>query len=85
VGDESDQLDVIVTSDTTARFDFHNQDGSGKSFSHTDGTLAVASLKSTLDKKELYSALKVLATIPPTGRLKLASPLIVIPNYDDWP
>jgi hypothetical protein len=84
-GDESDQLDVIVTADTNSRFDFHNRDGSGKSFSHTDGTLAVASIKSTLDKKELHSALRGLASIPPTGRLQLASPLIAIPNYDDWP
>ena len=32
-GNESRQLDIIVTTDTAPRFDFHNPDGSGKSFS----------------------------------------------------
>jgi len=47
-GAESKQLDIIITTDTTPRFDFHNQDGSGKSFSHVEGTLGVVSVKSTL-------------------------------------
>lgn len=31
-GSESNQLDVIVTTDTTPRYNLHNSDGSGKSF-----------------------------------------------------
>ncbi|MBN72957.1 MAG: hypothetical protein CME32_27190 [Gimesia sp.] len=50
-GTESKQLDVIVTTDTAPRFNFHNEDGGGKSFSPVAGTLGIASIKSTLDKK----------------------------------
>ena len=52
-GSESRQLDIIVTTDTAPRYDFHNQDGGGKSFSPVEGTLAVASIKSTLDGAQL--------------------------------
>ncbi len=85
-GSESSQLDVIVTTDTTPQFNFHNADGSGKSFSPVDGTLAVASIKSMLNKNELEDALLGIASLPPTepleDRLTLA---VVINNYDDWP
>lgn len=85
-GTESGQLDVLVTTDTTPRFDFHNRDGHGKSFAPVEGTLGVASIKSTLDKKQLEDALTSIATIPPTspleGRLSFG---IQIKNYDDWP
>lgn len=50
-GSESKQLDIIVTTDTAPRFDFHNPDGGGKSFSPVEGTLGVVSIKSNLDKK----------------------------------
>ena len=46
-GNESKQLDVIVTTDTTPRFDLHNADGAGKSFSPVDGTLAAVALPLT--------------------------------------
>ena len=44
-GEVSNQIDVIVTSDTCPQFNFHNWDGQGKTFSCIDGTLAVAGLK----------------------------------------
>jgi hypothetical protein len=85
-GTESKQLDVIVTTDTAPRFNFHNPDGSGKSFSPVEGTLGVASIKSTLDKKELHDALHGLASIPAMqpleGRVLLA---MNTPDYDEWP
>ena len=85
-GIESKQLDVIVSTDTAPRFDFHNRDGSGKSFSPVEGTLGVASIKSNLDKNQLFDALGGIASIPPTknleGRVNL---LLKISNYDDWP
>jgi len=85
-GSESGQLDVLVTTDTAPRFDFQNQDGFGKTFSPVEGTLAVASIKSTLDKKELVDALTGIAKIPPTKPLDgRANPTISIKNYDDWP
>lgn len=63
-GQESKQLDVIVTTNQTPQFNFHNRDGSGKSLSHVEGCIAVASLKSKIDKKALYEALDNIATIP---------------------
>lgn len=85
-GDESGQLDVIITTDTTPRFDFHNKDNKGKSFSPVEGTLGVASIKSTLNKTELENALIGIAAIPETSSLEGRTTLgIQIKNYPDWP
>ncbi|MDL5366090.1 hypothetical protein QSH18_10780 [Xanthomonas sp. NCPPB 2654] len=85
-GAESKQLDIIITTDTAPRFNFHNKDGSGKSFSPVEGTLGVVSVKSTLNRAELFDALGGIASIPPTraldGRVNV---LLKIKNYDDWP
>jgi len=85
-GTESKQLDIIITTDTAPRFNFHNKDGSGKSFSPVEGTLGVVSVKSTLNRAELFDALGGIASIPPTrvleGRVNV---LLKIKNYDDWP
>lgn len=85
-GNTSKQLDVIVTTDTAPRFDFLNRDGGGKSFSPVEGTLGVASIKSTLNKDELEDALLGIASIPPTrsleGRLSFTTQIM---DYDDWP
>jgi hypothetical protein len=85
-GTESKQLDVIVTTDTAPRYNFQNRDGGGKSFSPVEGTLGVASIKSSLDKAQLYDALAGIASIPPTASLeKRVAPNLKIKNYDDWP
>lgn len=85
-GNESRQMDVIVTTDTAPRFNFHNSDGSGKSFSTLEGTLGVASIKSTLDKKQLYEALDGMASIPPMASIAGRIPqTFSIPNYSEWP
>lgn len=85
-GAESKQLDIIITTDTAPRFNFHNKDGSGKSFSPVEGTLGVVSVKSILNRAELFDALGGIASIPPTrtldGRVNV---LLKIKNYDDWP
>lgn len=85
-GSESKQLDIIIATDTAPRFNFHNKDGSGKSFSPVEGTLGVVSVKSTLDRAQLFDALEGIASIPPTrgleGRVNI---LLKIKNYDDWP
>ncbi len=84
-GDESKQLDVIVTTDTTPRFDFLNPAGIGKSFSPVEGTLAVASIKSTLDKKQLIDALEGIASIPPSKEIHgKKPPQLKIDGADDW-
>ena len=85
-GSESGQLDVLVTTDTTPRFEFLKGSGHGKSFAPVEGTLGVASIKSTLNKKELEDALEGIAKIPPTSSLDRRVSLgISIKNYDDWP
>lgn len=85
-GNESKQLDVIITTDTTPRFDLHNHEGGGKSFSPVEGCIGVVSSKSTLDKKELHDALSGIASIPEMqsleGRLSFTTE---IPHYEEWP
>lgn len=68
-GAESKQLDIIITTDTAPCFNFHNKDGAGKSFSPVEGTLGVVSVKSTLNRAELFDALGGIASIPPTRSL----------------
>jgi hypothetical protein len=86
LGAESRQLDLIITTDTAPRYDFHNRDGSGKSFSPVEGTLGVVSIKSTLNKDELGDALEGLASVPPTQSLAGRLPFgLEILRYDDWP
>jgi hypothetical protein len=85
-GSESAQLDVLITTDTTPRFDFHNKDGNGKSFAPVEGTLAIASIKTMLNKESLEDALGGIASIPPTMPLgSRVNPQFFIGNYDDWP
>lgn len=85
-GNESKQIDVIVTTDTAPRFNFRNQEGGGKSFSPVEGTLGVASIKTNLDKQQLFDALDGIASIPPCQDLKgRVSSAYKVTNYDDWP
>ena len=82
-GSESGQLDVIVTTDTTPQFNFPS---SRKSFSPVEGTLAVAAIKSTFEKRNIYETLSNIASIPPMKSLKKrVNPSLKVPNYDDWP
>jgi hypothetical protein len=85
-GQESNQIDIIVTSAICPQFNFMNRDGSSKTFACVDGTLAVASLKSCLDSTQLFDALDNLASVPQkkpmTGRI---APFVEIDDYDDWP
>ncbi len=85
-GAESKQLDIIITTDTAPRFNFHSKDGAGKSFSPVEGTLGVVSVKSTLNRAELFDALEGIASIPATRPLgNRVNALLSIKNYDDWP
>jgi hypothetical protein len=85
-GSESGQMDMIVTTDTAARFDFDNQDGNGKSFSCVEGTVGAFCIKSYLGKAQLFDSLLNIASIPPTlpveGRIP---PKFHITDYADWP
>lgn len=85
-GNESRQLDVIITNDTTPQFNFHNKDGSGKAFANVEGTLGAVSIKSTLDGAQINDALEGIASIPPVGSLVGREvPGIEVKGYDDWP
>ena len=84
-GSESGQMDVLITTDTTPRFHVSNSDGN-KTFAPVEGTLAVASIKSTLNKATLEQALLEIAHIPPTIPIGLRYPPNAPPiDYEDWP
>ncbi|MEP7197112.1 MAG: DUF6602 domain-containing protein [Saprospiraceae bacterium] len=85
-GEESKQLDVIITSDTAPRYNFYNEDGNGKSFGPVDGCICIASIKSMLDKEQLIDALYNIASIPiqqPLG--SNVNPLFNVVDYENWP
>jgi hypothetical protein len=84
-GDESAQLDIIITSDSTLQFNFHNKEGIGKSFACVDGCVGTVSVKSTLTSPELVDALQNIASIPDKQPLtnKRHSPSAIIKDYDD--
>ena len=85
-GSESRQIDVIITTDTAPRFNLHNPDEAGKAFSPVEGTIGVATIKSRLDKNQLFDSLDVISSIPPTeSPEKRISPMLKLKNYDDWP
>jgi|1048.fasta_scaffold01042_15 hypothetical protein len=87
-GSESRQLDVLVMTNTAPRFDFDNADGTGKSFSHVEGCIAVACLKSSLNKNEIYDSLENIASIPlvkPLADRQIFGLGIKADAHEDWP
>jgi hypothetical protein len=80
-GNESKQMDIIITTDTCPQFNMFN-----KTFACVEGALACVSVKSNLDRDQLLDSFENLASIPPTKPLnQRASPLIKIDDYEDWP
>lgn len=63
-GEESKQIDVIVSDANSLTFDLLNKDGAGKAFGCVDGVIAVFSLKSRLDKDGIIDCLGNIASIP---------------------
>lgn len=88
-GRQSNQIDIIVTDPWAWRFNLSGSGGVPKSFACIDGCLAIVSVKSTLDRKELGDALSNIATTP--DRLSLAGSrrsrnfLLTESEYQDWP
>jgi len=85
-GEESKQIDIVVTSDNSIRYNFFNIEGDSKSFACIEGSLAVVSVKSTLNSEGLKDALENFASLPdkePLGNKCI--PLLKIPEYDEWP
>lgn len=84
-GNESKQLDVIITNNTCLRYRLPVED-SIKEFACTEGSLGVVSIKSDLDARNLIDCLKNLASIPPMQSLEgRINPVYTISNYEDWP
>lgn len=84
-GDESKQLDIIVTDSSSLQYNFH-RGGAGKSFACVDGCIAVVSVKSNLDSRELVDSLKNIASLP--EKLPLGTrgqPGLNFGSYQDWP
>lgn len=67
-GNRSNQIDLIVTNDSTIQFKQTHGTLEGKSFNSIEGTLAAISVKSNLDKRQFWDALDNLASIPTTPR-----------------
>lgn len=85
-GNESKQIDVIITSDTALRFNLYNPDGKGKSFGIVEGCLGIVSIKSNLSKNEIIDSLEGIASIPATQPIdNRVNPLLKFDNYENWP
>jgi hypothetical protein len=86
-GKESNQIDIMVINDTSPQFNLNNEDGKGKTFACIEGAIAVASLKSDLDSRNLSDALGNIASLPEKENLsdvRLVRPFENM-NYEDWP
>lgn len=85
-GEESKQLDLIVTTDSCPSYNFLSKDHYGKSFACIEGAIAIVSIKSNLTSNELTSALDNIASLPNKKPLDERVPFTLkIPNYEDWP
>ena len=85
-GNESKQIDLMITNNQALQFNFHNKGGGGKSFACIDGCIAVVSLKSTLDTAQLQDALQNIASIPEKEPLGNGFASLVRPHhYNEWP
>ena len=85
-GSESKQLYIIISNDKSIQFNHLLTDDGGKSFSCVEGCIGVASVKSSLDKKQLLESLDNLASLPdktPIGIRNLIGREVL--NYEDWP
>jgi hypothetical protein len=81
-GRESKQIDLIITSNKCPQYKFM-EEGIGKSFSCIDGTLAVISVKSYLDKNQLFDSLNNFASLP--EKMEINNELYEFPDYENWP
>lgn len=86
-GSESSQIDILVPSAVSPKYDFTNRSGTGKTFTCVDGLVAAVSVKSNLDRRGLADAIKNLASLPavaPIGQRYM--PLAPkIEDYEAWP
>ena len=85
-GSTSKQIDVIVTSGPSPRFEMPIQ---GHTIAPLEGTIAVAEVKSQLNQERLYQALDNFASIPRISNpAKALAPYVRPPKEEfwwDWP
>jgi hypothetical protein len=85
-GNESKQIDILITNESSLQFKFLNRGGSGKSFACIDGCIGIVSVKSKLDSTQLVDALHNFASIPNKQALvNRAIPFLNVNDYDEWP
>ena len=63
-GNESKQIDLIVTGKDALKFNLNSKDDTGKSFTCIDGCVAVVGIKSNLNSHELENSLDNFASLP---------------------
>lgn len=62
---ESKQIDLLVVNESSIRFSYFDRDSkNNKTFQTIEGCLVAISVKSTLNEREIYDALRNLSTIP---------------------
>lgn len=72
LGNESKQIDLIIINDATVQFNqFSGVEQGGKSFSIIEGCYGAISIKTTLNKNELFDSLENYASIPPMPALQI--------------
>lgn len=86
-GYTSDQIDILINSQSALQFNFSSKDGSGKSLACIDGCVGVVSVKSRLNKGALEDALNNIASIPDKSPLthERYNSEMRIQDYNDWP
>lgn len=86
-GNESKQIDILITNESSLRFNFYNKDGTGKSFACIDGCVGVVTVKSMLDSNQLFDALDNIASIPDLRPLSGDQIIgeVIYPHFDDLP
>lgn len=85
-GDESKQIDIIITNDVSPQYVFNSQCGQAKTFRCIEGCIAVASIKSNLNTHELFDSLENIASLPDKQPLgNRGNPMIDLSDYEDWP
>jgi hypothetical protein len=74
---ESKQIDLLIVNDSSLRFSYFDRDSqNSKNIQTVEGCLVAISVKSTLDKTQLFDALQNISTIPkmPNEMLEKVSP-----------
>ena len=85
LGNESRQMDLIVTNDLTLQFGQFGDGHSGKSFNCVEGCYAAIAVKTTLDRDQLRDGYLNLASIPPMPEPALNPSIGPQPRFKELP